>query len=756
MRKKKAVERKGKKEIKGGIPFGDAAKRGFLPEKKLYDLAYKDLTVNKIPDLIHDYQKDENYLSDKIEKYKKEKENLDKNRHDVREEELKFENLENKRLFDNRKNDLRWMNFYSGIAGATFENFKQLGNLGKDVVGSGFTFLGFAGNGVILRVILIFAALALIIGLGLASMYSPQFNDSKNSINAKMNELINPDFENYLKVPDKFQWFRDMMKNLQNLIPCSLRYKFNSFTNSVSYITTGKNQYENYLIDREMITTGRSDNIMHMRFNNLQGFQKEQTYCVLKPKDILLNFNNNLYPSSDYNQLDQSLREHLKYPDSYTVPIGTDKSGRYSLDIDNSYYIQDNIPLTDKKKYEYLPKLFKKDKNRIVLNEVTLTAFNPLSGVIGIYGVTLLNKKHKDPIMVINDFNQHNSNIQFKTSLYYGDEKTYKYYDQNNILQNFNFDKTKADGTKREYYDIEMLLDQSGNNRHFVWKQNDNKYRPVLVKKNNEFAIQFESRSILYQNIPISSPKMFIKSTIMVNNGTTADDFAIIERFFRLLQNMFDTERNKLLEIIKNTRSSNVNDLEKNIKADQDYGLIRYRKYIKIGFNDRQEDIPITVGKDELIRIIKADETKIKKEYEITQQLYTKIINNPSFVAFRKINNFMDFLSTSTTSAVKINFINNDNKNQYNVKIDSIFNDPSNPDVNKEYESIKYTVNEKNTIMTNLDNGRIETIGCILDPRTDKDKSVDIGGKRLGELITDHNFIGYLYDLYIYDRTKMQ
>jgi hypothetical protein len=116
----------------------------------------------------------------------------------------------------------------------------------------------------------------------------------------------------------------------------------------------------------------------------------------------------------------------------------------------------------------------------------------------------------------------------------------------------------------------------------------------------------------------------------------------------------------------------------------------------------------------------------------------------------------MDFLSTSTTSAVKINFINNDNKNQYNVKIDSIFNDPSNPDVNKEYESIKYTVNEKNTIMTNLDNGRIETIGCILDPRTDKDKSVDIGGKRLGELIIDHNFVGYLYDLYIYDRTKMQ
>jgi len=102
------------------------------------------------------------------------------------------------------------------------------------------------------------------------------------------------------------------------------------------------------------------------------------------------------------------------------------------------------------------------------------------------------------------------------------------------------------------------------------------------------------------------------------------------------------------------------------------------------------------------------------------------------------------------------NFIENTSKTQYNIKIDTIFSDPSNLDVNKEYENIKYTVNQKNTIMTNLDNGRIETIGCILDPRTDKDKIDDIGGKRLGELITAHNFVGVLYDLYIYDRTKAQ
>ena len=269
MRKKKAVEKKGRKEKKGGTSYLSAAMRGLLPTDKLYDLAYKDLSVNKLPDLIKNYQKDEKYLSDKIEKYKREKAELDKNRSNFREEELKFENLENKRLFDNRKNTLKWANFYSGIAGATIHNFKQLGSYATNVAGSTATFLGFAGNGVILRVILIVIALALIIGLGLASMYSPQFNDAKNRINAKMNELVYPDFDNYLHGPNPFKGLNDMMKGLKDRIPGNLKYKFNSFTNSLSYITTGKNQYENFLVDREMITSGRCDNIIHMNFNNI-------------------------------------------------------------------------------------------------------------------------------------------------------------------------------------------------------------------------------------------------------------------------------------------------------------------------------------------------------------------------------------------------------------------------------------------------------------------------------------------------------
>jgi len=733
MRKNKAVvikEKKERKKIKGGTSFEEATNRGLISTKKLYDLAYQDPNVNKIPDLIKNYEKDKQDLSDQIEKYKKQKENIDKNRHNARAEELALEQIENKKLFDDRKNNLRWANFYSSIASATGQNIKSGLHYGIENIKSLGTFVGFAGNGVILRVILIIIFLALIIGLGLASMYSPSFRNAKNDINNKMKDLVNPDFDNYLSGPNPFKGLKDMTNSLTNLIPCDLKYKFTSFTNSINYITTGRNQYEDFLEDRETITTGRCDNIIHMNYNNQDGFQKEKTYCALQPKNITLNFNSNLYPSSDYNQLDKQLREDLSYPTNYRIDIKPDPtSGRYTLDIDHSRYLDD-----DKNELSsnlvYLPKLFKKDKNKILFNEIKSSSFNLSSGIIGIYGVSLLNKKHKDPIMIINDFNKHNSNITFKTSLYF-DNNTLKYYDQNNILQNFEFSKNG-----RNYYDIEMLLDQSGNNRHFVWKQNDNKYRPMLVFYNNEYAIEFQTRMILYQNIPIEFPKMFIKSTIMVYNGSYN---SLIERLNKY--------KNLLLDTIRNT--ANITNLSKNIKQYEN-GDFEYKQFL-----DDIHDKDITFryyidnnygGKDELIGIINNYETNLINKY-----------NNSSYKAFSKIDSYMDFLSTTSSSSVKLQL--EPDKSKYSIKIEPTT-------INTEYETYKYSVNQKQTIMTNLDNGKIETIGCILDARNQNQKIEDnveiVGpaglakGRNLDRITQAHNFVGFLYDLYIYDRTKMQ
>ena len=103
MRKNKAVvikerkERKEKNKKKDGgglVNFAKAALRGAIQTDKLYDLAYKDRTINKIPDLINKLDRDKTYLIDEIEKYKKQKERIDSNRHDARAEELTFEEIE--------------------------------------------------------------------------------------------------------------------------------------------------------------------------------------------------------------------------------------------------------------------------------------------------------------------------------------------------------------------------------------------------------------------------------------------------------------------------------------------------------------------------------------------------------------------------------------------------------------------------------------------------------------------------------------
>jgi hypothetical protein len=609
MRKNKAVRRK---KLRGGdiVNFKNAAIRGILSTNNLYNKAYQDPNVNKIPDLIETYQRDKKKLLDNVEKLNQEKDRITKNQRNVSERNLKITEIENKQNVENRKYNLTVIKYIVSLVGALWQNIKDLSSFIFKTGGSIFNFAGFAGNGVILRVLLLLVFLAFIFGL--LSAFSPSFRDINNY---KINDLINPDYDNYLSGPNPFKGIKDMFGGLNNLIPSDFKYKFTSLTNSINYITTGRNQYEDFLEPRETTETGRSDNIIHMNFNNQPDFQKDKTYCSLSPKPIILKFDSNLYPTSDYNKLDETLRKDLNYPMEYNIPIIGDKiTGRFSLNIDSSKYINSigstTTTLTDDK-YKYLSKLLKKNKNEIILNEYKPISFNIVYSIISMYGNKLLNNKYKDrPIMVITDFNKYNSKISLKRSLYYNETTNkYQYYNEENKLEDFEFKKHG-----KTFYEIEMLLDQSGNNRHFVWKDNDNKNKPklIFIALSNEYAIEFTSKMILYQNIPIEFPKMFIKSTISMNN-------------------------------------------QKINKIEDDY---------------------------------------------------------------------MDFLSAKTTSSIKLQLISD--KNKFVVKTN-----------NKEYENIEYFVNKKEIIMTNLDNGKIETIGSL----TDKNVA--------------HNFNGLLYDLYIYDRSKM-
>lgn len=773
MRKNKAVGAKNK--IKGGVNYNEAKIIGSLNPEKLYRKAYEG--ENQLPELIETYDRNINKTSKAIEQFKLEKERLENARGNNKREELELENLENQKLFEDRRHNLRVTNMMLGLAGNFYDNVKQGTAYGLNSVGSGLKFLGFAGNGVILRVILVILLLALIIGLGLASMYSPSFRDAKNNLNNKLGNLINPDYENYLKGPNPFGGLKNMFSGLNNMIPSDLRYKYTSLTNSLNYITTGKNQYEDYLIDRETITTGRSDNIIHMNFNNQEEFQKEKTFCSLTPKEIVLNFNSNLYQSSDYNKLDKNLREDLRYPIKYEIPITNDpNTGRFTFDIKQSYYYNpyDNSRLNDAK-FNYLPKLFKKNNNEFIFNEYTMSSFNQYSGIIAIYGVKLLNKKHKDPIMIINDFNINNNAIQYKTALYYQDDKTFKYYDEQNVMQTFDFSKNG----KAVYYEIYMLLDQSGNNRHFTWKENskdvDFKWKPLLViDEIGNYAIEFQQRMILFQNIPISSPKMLIKSTIQINNGRDNYYTNLISE-----KDALQIEYNELGSL-KSFAESAITYIGKN-KEGEEFIVNPYNKsYEQIistfptnfivfkGSNNRFEIIPNTIPYGENIiiavkRIVKKGNNIINRYNELNtliQQKNMEISNAPKQNIrnyFDRVDGFMDFLSTSSTSAIKLQFTNGD-KNKYIIQTD-------NQTKNDNYKDIQYSVNKKEIIEINFDDGKIETIGCIIDPRSDTDKLDDnleiVGpagrpkGIKLKNLVEYHNFIGYLYDLYIYDRTKM-
>ena len=77
---------------------------------------------------------------------------------------------------------------------------------------------------------------------------------------------------------------------------------------------------------------------------------------------------------------------------------------------------------------------------------------------------------------------------------------------------------------------------------------------------------------------------------------------------------------------------------------------------------------------------------------------------------------------------------------------------------NEELTKTEFYTDRVDTIVIDLnttDRG-IETIGCVHDPRTDIQKAGDYKQEtHLNNMIAKNNFVGDLYDLYIYDRTKI-
>ena len=301
-----------------------------------------------------------------------------------------------------------------------------------------------------------------------------------------------------------------LSNKLYSFVPNDYKYKFNSLGNSLSYITTGKNQYDMFLEPRMEIKTGRNDDIFHIIKNN----DENLTYCLLQPTDINIKFPENYYNNIDYYNINEKLLDEIKYPTSMTIPFTTSNiknTGilKYGLNIDNQRYL--NIANRDvSNKIDKNKNLFKLNKNNIILNSFPNNNYNSTADIIAIYAPILLNKNYKGQIMTIIVKN----NIENKyRNIYYDKEYNSLYYkDDLNVPINLNFDK--------DYYDIHRLFDQTGNGHDYIFDNGndmDDKYPPMLIKRDENYSIEFFSRSILYLSKKYPNIKSSINASIQFN-----------------------------------------------------------------------------------------------------------------------------------------------------------------------------------------------------------------------------------------------
>ena len=634
MVKKTTRKPRGKKQT-GGSKNTDML--GPLIPQSLYDLANNEPEKHKLEKL-------ENMYKTKADELKYELEDLEKRLKDTQTANFKEKNTNiASRKLDVDKNDrdrkfgLNVAKYGTNIVSATLTNIVMFGYYIIENGKFGLTTFTNAGQGFFIKLIgIIVLIVVIVVGLTTSVFSNPTSILGSNDI---IKNILNTDGENYIMpyYNNSFSYLNTITSSISNLLPDTFKYKFASFTNSLNYITTGKNQYDDLLVDRETITDGRSDNIFHINFKSQSLYPSDKTFCALSPKDVKFNYNSNLY-TSDYNNLDEKLKTDINYPTSYTIPITNDAKGKYVLNPSASYY-NDDISNTT---YKSLPKLFKVSgsTNEITFNTVPSinNYWNNMYGIIGLYGTILLNPNYKGPILKLTTINYSQSGIntnpedKIETPVYY-ENGLYKYYDKYNNY---------VEITKNKNYYVNILYDQSGNNRDFQYKPSDNKYQPEFKLINNIRCLQFVSKNILYLERPINNKQMRIKTKINVN------------------------------------------------KTDSHY-------------------------------------TSIKNQDE----------------------SYMNLLSTNTRPIIKLKINKTDDTYSIDIQKENAPNENNNNDI--------YTpgnITYINTYINGSDSG-IETMGTVHDDRSDITKAIDKDGTKLTSSIEAHNFIGELYELYIYDSSKL-
>ena len=394
----------GRKKVilkKGGVSNPDA---GQLLSENLKELI---LDKDKYDDTLNKYKKlkkdlEYNYSYDI--KNKNEKEDIEL-RNEIAKKKAEQTDTKNKLLRDNF-NNIAKIKYLTLI----FNFVKTTGQwIGSTITESFKIFISTLnlGNGAIIRFLLFLLMILLIFGSIGYSIYLGvnQTSGSRINDNVISNKIINNE-DNYIKSPVVSSNPIIIFTNwISSLIPDNARYNYNSTVNSINYIITGKNQYDAKAEPRNTTDAGRSDNIFNFNFNNTVTsssitYYPNNTYSLLKPKNIIFEYNANLYPNSDYKKLDRFADKYFEITKTQPIQIITDSSGKYILDVngndilerkkDNGYIFKsfdnNNLYILDKiRKYNI------KINNADIL--IKITKYNINSSTNSINNAYIINSK---------------------------------------------------------------------------------------------------------------------------------------------------------------------------------------------------------------------------------------------------------------------------------------------------------------------------------------------------------------------------
>ena len=759
-----------RKALKGGY-IGHPARTGPALKESLGKINEDELDkIKKTYDELLEKSKEDVELALAIKKAREQEYNNLQNEHQKDASRKEKTNIENNKLA---------FKALSGFLGFITKFIGSVINFLRQFTAYAIKQLFHGGQGVFLKA---FMAILFIVAVFVGFTYGIDLFNSDtglNSYNDIKKNILNTDYDKYLTMPNSDTYMGKLQDRMGSMIPNSYKYKWSSFYNSAAYMVTGKNKYDSYLEKRDEIDTGRSDDIIHINFTKTSDkYQKERTYSIIEPKDIILKYNNNLYNDSDYNRIDSNIKELVNnYHSKCIIPIKhNENTGKYELKLNSNMYFNDNNVLLSGKNNLIKP-IFDNDLKFASFNNVLYTGYYNSSSVIGVYSTKLINPNYKGPILRLTTAHEirNENNKNEKTANFYNVYNTNDLYCiiLDKKISYKDFFATKSSST---IY-VAAIYDQSGNNHNFIFKDNDNKYMPEYIHDNK--IIKFYNRRILFLSKPIVSKfikinaKMSVVNTEIllddkniINAKKDIDEFNANKNFITNLDNKF--KNNYKYYIRSRYSNSNFDDIMRDYSfimsikkriATGDELAIQYKNLpIENPENpdsNYSNNIVFIVDNYETLKKIKSISEKseynfINENLDVDKTAFdnkmkelTTIVDN---LNYNYVDTYMSFLATNTEAIAKIQFRDNETKKlyfQYKDDTNQISDNYNLTDNKIKLSNIEFNFNSDNDIT-------IETLGNILDSRSQNDKIGDTNGDRLAHLTNIHSFRGYISELRIF------